>query len=70
MSDKFQNFLEVIEECHIQNKEDYATFIPVIKEHCLDKGITDYETIKQTWFKFKANLQQVAQDIKEIGNNL
>ena len=67
---KFTDFLEVIAECDIQHKEDYATFMAVIKEHCLDKGVTEYEEIKDTWLRFKANLQDVAKHIHEIGNNL
>ena len=65
MSDKFQDFLDVIYECKITNKEDYATFMAVTKEHCLDKGITDYETIKENWLRFKANLSNIVKEIKD-----
>ena len=43
--DKFQNFLDVVKECNIQTGDDFVHFMAVIKEHCLDKGITDYKEI-------------------------
>ena len=65
MDNKFQDFLDVIYECNIINKEDYATFMAVTKEHCLDKGITDYEAIKENWLRFKANLSNIVKEIKD-----
>lgn len=65
MADKFQDFLDVIYECKIMNKEDYATFMAVTKEHCLDKGITNYEAIKENWLQFKANLSNIVKEIKD-----
>ncbi len=64
MDKKFENFLEVLQECDIKNKDDYATFMSVVKEHCLEKGINDYETIKNTWLAFKASLHNMVVEIK------
>lgn len=69
MENKIQTFLGVIIDCNIRNKEDYATFMAVIKEHCLDKGITDYDSIKTTWIQFKTSLKDLVEHVQVIGNN-
>ena len=56
--------LQVAEECGINTLEDLGTYMSVIKEHCLDKDITDAETMKKTWIEFKNSLKKAAKKVK------
>lgn len=64
--DKFQNFLDVIKECNIQTGDDFARFMSVIKEHCLDKGITDYKSIMACWQSHKDSLKNIVKHIDDF----
>lgn len=68
--DKFQNFLDVVKECNIQTGEDFAHFMSVIKEHCLDKGITDYKSIMACWQNHKESLKNIAKHIDDFEKSL
>lgn len=57
--DKFQNFLDVCKECEIKTGYDFAHFMSVIQEHCLDKGITDYKTILKVWKSHTDSLKNI-----------
>ena len=59
---KFKNFLEVIEECEIKTGYDFIHFMSVIKEHCIDKGITDYDEVKKIWKEHKKSIKQVIEN--------
>lgn len=54
---RFEVFLSVLEDNNIQTKEVFSEFMNVIKEHCLDKNIRDYATIKKTWKEYKDSIQ-------------
>lgn len=71
-ADKFQKFLDVFEECDIKNGIDFMHFMSVIKEHCIDKGITDYEEVKRIWKKHKDSIKTATNSIKfpEYNDNL
>lgn len=56
-------FFDLIDEFDIQDKEDYATFMSVIKEHCLDKNIYDFDMIKHTWENFKNSIKNITNNI-------
>ena len=58
----FQRFLD---ENHIKTGEDFSHFMAVITEHCLDKGIRDYEVIKKTWRDHKNSLKNTVKSIKK-----
>jgi len=61
----FTDFLKVIEECDIHS-DNFSTFMAVTKEHCLDKGITDYEAIKKNWLEFKMSLNNAVKNMTNI----
>ena len=61
---KFQIFLDVLKECDIQTGYDFAHFMSVIDEHCLNKGITDYDTIIKTWNNHKNGLKSIIESLK------
>lgn len=60
--DKFTNFLEVIEECGIKTDVEFAHFMAVTKEHCIDKGITDYDEVKKIWEKHKKSIEKIVKN--------
>lgn len=68
--DKFQNFLDVVKECNIQTGDDFVHFMAVIKEHCLDKGITDYKEIIKVWNEHKQSLKDIVKNINDYTNSL
>ncbi len=59
----FRDFLKVIDECGLHSGEEYTTFMSVIHEHCIEKGIYDLETIKKTWFTFKNSLEDLVRNL-------
>lgn len=63
---RFDVFLSVVEDFGLQRPENFVEFISVIKEHCLDKGIHDYATIKQTWKEFVESKANATRKIKEL----
>ena len=63
---RFDVFLSVVEDFGLQSGDKFVEFISVIKEHCLDKGIHDYSTIKQTWREFVESKKDTARKIKEL----
>lgn len=69
---KFKNFLEVIEECEIKTAFDFIHFMAVTKEHCIDKGITDYDEVKKIWEEHKDSIKKGVNSIKfpEFNDNL
>ena len=69
---KFKNFLEVIEECGIKTAFDFIHFMVVTKEHCIDKGITDYDEVKKIWEEHKDSIKKSVNSIKfpEFNDNL
>lgn len=69
---KFKNFLEVIEECGIKTAFDFIHFMTVTKEHCIDKGITDYDEVKKIWNEHKDSIKKGVNSIKfpEFNDNL
>lgn len=69
-ADKFQNFLDVCKECNIQTGEDFIHFMSVIKEHCLDKGITDYKSIMTCWQNHKESLKNIAKHVDDFEKSL
>lgn len=62
--DNFKIFLEVLKECNIQTGQDFAHFMSVIQEHCLNKGITDYNQIKKVWSSHKNSLYNIIDHLK------
>lgn len=62
---KFKNFLEVIEDCGIKTGYDFIHFMSVIKEHCIDKGITDYDEVKRIWEDHKESIKQIVKNSKK-----
>ena len=58
-------FFDIIDEFNLC-KEDIKTFVSVIKEHCINKGIYDLESIKNTWKEFKNSLENISEHLKEI----
>ena len=64
MDNKFETFLKVINECNIKTGYDFAHFMSVINEHCLDKGITDYSSILECWKKHVSGLVEIANNVK------
>jgi len=69
---KFNNFLDVLKECDIKNGIDFMHFMSVIKEHCVDKGINDYEEVKRIWKEHKDSIKTATNSIKfpEYNDNL
>lgn len=59
---KFKNFLEVVEECGIKTGYDFVHFMSVTKEHCVDKGITDYDEVKKIWEEHKKSIEKVVKN--------
>ena len=62
---KFKNFLEVIEECGIKTGYDFIHFMSVTKEHCIDKGVTDYDEVKRIWEEHKESIKQIIENSKK-----
>ena len=62
---KFKNFLEVVEDCGIKTGYDFIHFMSVTKEHCVDKGITDYDEVKKVWKEHKDSIIQASDWIKD-----
>ena len=62
---KFKNFLEVLGDCEIKTGCDFVHFMSVIKEHCLDKGITDYDEVKKVWKDHKESIKQAIENSKK-----
>ena len=58
---KFKNFLEVVETCEIKTGYDFVHFMSVVKEHCIDKGITDYDEVKKIWEEHKDSIEEIKQ---------
>ena len=69
---KFKNFLEVVEDCGIKTGYDFTHFMAVTKEHCVDKGITDYDEVKRIWEEHKDSIKKGVNSIKfpEFNDNL
>lgn len=69
---KFKNFLEVVETCEIKTGYDFVHFMSVIKEHCIDKGITDFDKVKKCWEEHKDSLKKAVNSIRfpEFNDNL
>ena len=69
---KFKNFLEVVEDCEIKTGYDFIHFMSVTKEHCIDKGITDYDEVKKIWEEHKESVKKSVNSIKfpEFNDNL
>lgn len=59
--DKFRNFLEVVETCEIKTGYDFVHFMSVVKEHCIDKGITDFDEVKKCWEEHKDSIEEIKQ---------
>lgn len=59
--DKFKNFLEVVETCEIKTGYDFVHFMSVVKEHCIDKGITDFDEVKKCWEEHKDSIEEIKQ---------
>ena len=62
---KFKNFLEVVEDCGIKTGYDFIHFMSVTKEHCVDKGITDYDEVKRIWEEHKDSVVRAVDWIKD-----
>lgn len=62
---KFKNFLEVVEDCGIKTGYDFIHFMSVTKEHCVDKGITDYDEVKRIWEEHKESIKQAIENSKK-----
>ena len=65
---KFKNFLEVVEDCGIKTGYDFIHFMSVTKEHCVDKGITDYDEVKKIWEEHKDSVIRAVDWIKDYDN--
>lgn len=59
-------FFDLIEELDIKNGTDFELFQSVIQEHCINKGIYDLESIRNTWKEFKESLENVSNHVKNL----
>ena len=67
--DDLRLFFDLIEELGIKNGTDFELFQSVIQEHCLSKGIYDFNSIKQVWGEFKESLKNAIKNIRNISSN-
>ena len=63
---KFQIFLTILKECDIKTGYDFEHFMSVIREHCIDKGINDYESILKCWNNHKKSLKNTLNNINNF----